>query len=118
MPRSSHIVALLAAIMLVIAGAPTRAAATSCDPCPPDCPMIKQMAAAAGDHHRVPDTGRKADNPCKQGLACQVAATIAAPLQGSATVSLTSAAADHRIGDPLAAASWPPDRTLRPPIRL
>jgi hypothetical protein len=116
--RASTLVALLAAIMLVIAGAPSRALANPCDPCPPDCPMMKQMAASAGEQHKAPDTSGKAHNPCKQGLACQVSATMTAPAQSVATVRLTSAAVDHQLGDPLAAPSRPPDRSLRPPIQL
>jgi hypothetical protein len=114
----SVFVAFLAAIMLVIAGAPSRAATTPCDPCPPDCAMMKQMAASSGEHDKAPAKGDKGDNPCKHGLACQVSATMTAPAQCAATVTLASAAVDHHLGDPLAAPSRPPDRSLRPPIQL
>jgi len=114
----SAFAAFLAAIMLVIAGAPARAAATPCNPCPPDCAMMKQMAASGGEHHKAPAKGDKGDNPCKQGLECQVAATMTAPSQHAATVALASADVDHQLGDPLAAPSRPPDRSLRPPIQL
>ena len=80
--------------------------------------MMKQMAAMGGDHDRAPAKGDQGDNPCKQGLACQVSATMTAPAQHVATATLASAAVDPRLGDPLAAPSRPPDRSLRPPIQL
>ena len=80
--------------------------------------MMKQMAAPAADHHKTPDKGGKADNPCQQGLACQVSLSMTAPVQGAASLTLTSAAVDHQLGNPLATASRPPDRSLRPPIQL
>jgi hypothetical protein len=104
--------------MLVIAGAPARAAGTPCDPCPPDCAMMKEMTTSAGHHHQVPDRSGKAGNPCKQGLACQASATMTAPAQSGTTATLTSATVNHQFGDPLAAPSRPPDRSLRPPIQL
>lgn len=80
--------------------------------------MMKQMAASATDHGKAPAKGDKGDNRCKQGLACQASATMTAPAQHAATASLASAAVDHHLGDPLAAPSRPPDRSLRPPIQL
>jgi len=118
MPRLSRFLALLAAIMLVIGGVPSRAAASPCDPCPPDCAMMKQMPTSSGQHNNAPDTGGNADNPCKQGLACQVSAATAAPSEMVASVTLSAGVVDHRPGEPLAAASHPPDRSLRPPIQL
>lgn len=118
LPRLPTFVAFLAAIMLVIAGAPSRAAADPCNPCPPDCPMMKQMAAAADSHGKAPDKGGNPDNPCKQSAVCQ--ASVTAPT-ASATVTfamLTSALVDHGAGEELATPSRPPDRSLRPPIQL
>ena len=103
--------------MLVIAGAPVRAAATPCNPCPPDCPMMQQTAAA-NHHDQAPAKGGGADNPCKQGLLCQAIAATPAPSQ-SVEVRVLASAAD--LGGPareLPAASHPPDRSLRPPIQL
>jgi hypothetical protein len=118
MARPSFVIALLAAIMLVIAGAPTRAAASPCEPCPPDCPMMQQMATgAAGAHDKAPGD-KAADDPCKQGVACQLSATMTAPVQSVASATLASATVDHRLGDPLAVPSHPRDRSLRPPIQL
>lgn len=81
--------------------------------------MMQQMAEQAPHQDQAPGKGGQADNPCKQDLACHVAAvTIAAPTQGMGNVTLTTATVDHRLGDPLAAPSRPPDRSLRPPIHL
>ena len=119
MPKLSHILALLAAIMLVIGGAPAVAAAQPCDPCPPDCPMMQQMAASADNHTQAPAKGGQPDNPCKQGLACQTFATaVAAPSGSFVTFALSGDAIEHRLADALAAPSRPPDRNLRPPILL
>ena len=118
MLRASTLVAFLAAIMLVIAGVPSRAAATPCNPCPPDCAMMQQMATSAAGHDTAPANGGKADNPCKQGLACQVSTTVTAPAQTIASVTLTAAAIEHQLGATLAAPSRTPDRSLRPPIQL
>ena len=118
MARLGRILALVAAFMLVIAGAPAVAASQPCDPCPPDCPMMQQLANAAKDHSKAPDQGGKADNPCKPDVACQVSVTMAAPAPAVVAVTLTSATVDHRPGDPLAAPSRPADRSLRPPIQL
>lgn len=119
MARLGRILALVAAIMLVIGGAPAVAAAQPCDPCPPDCPMMQQFADSVADHGAAPDKGGKADNPCQQqGLACQASATMAAPVQTAVRIILASEAIDHRLAKPLAATSRPPDRSLRPPIQL
>lgn len=101
--------------MLVIAGAPSRAVAAPCDPCPPDCAMMRQ---AATDHGKASDKGGQADSPCKPSLACQVSATMTAPTTGVVAVTLAAGAVDHRLGEPLATPSHPPDRSLRPPIQL
>jgi hypothetical protein len=105
--------------MLVIGGAPARAAVTPCNPCPADCPMMAQMAKGSADHHaQSPGKSGKADDPCKAGLACQAA--FAAPVlpQVSADTILTAEAADHLLASWLGGPSRPPDPGLRPPIQL
>jgi hypothetical protein len=116
LPRIQVIAALFAAIMLVIAGAPVRAAAAPCNPCPPDCPMMQQAAAA--DHHDQAPAKGGADNPCKQGLPCQAVAAAPAPSQSAEIRILADAADVGRPARDLPAASHPPDRSLRPPIQL
>jgi len=118
MARLARLLALLAAIMLVIGGAPAVAASQPCDPCPPDCPMMQQMAEQMAHHGKAPDQGGKANSPCKPDVACQVSASMTAPLQTTVAITLTTAALDLRPSDPLAAPSHPPDRSLRPPIQL
>ena len=119
MLKLSRFLALLAAFMLVIGGAPAVASADPCDPCPPDCPMMKQQAASAAAHDKVPDANGKADDPCRPSLACQAPVTIATPQTNAvAEVTLTSTLVDFRFGEPLAPPSRPPDRSLRPPIQL
>lgn len=105
--------------MLVIGGAPAVAAAQPCIPCPPDCAVMKDMAAAAADHQgQAPDKGGPAADPCKQDLACQAAFATPVLAQPASTVVLTADVAEHPQFDPLAAPSRPPDRSLRPPIQL
>lgn len=118
MRRLSRIFALLAAIMLVIGGAPTVASASTCDPCPPDCPMMKQLAAEQAADHGAPAKGGKADNPCQQMVACQTVTASVAPSELVSFVALSAASVTHEAFDPLAAPSRPPDRSLRPPIRI
>jgi hypothetical protein len=119
MPRLPFLAALLAAIMLVIGGGPARAASEGCDPCPPDCPMMAQMATATADHHGAPAKGDKADDPCKPGPLCQTtAAAIAAPALSGAPVYLATVGDALRPLRQLPATSRPPDRSLRPPIQL
>jgi hypothetical protein len=116
MLRLSRILALLATIMLVIGGSPAVAASQPCNPCPPDCAMMKQMAA---DHHgKTPDKGGQPDNPCKPGLACQASVSVTAPSVAASFAILTTTRVDHGGRDQLAASSRPPDRSLRPPIQL
>jgi hypothetical protein len=119
MQRLSRLLALLAAIMLMIGGSPAVAASQPCNPCPPDCAMMKQMAAASADHHGQAPKGSPSENPCKQSLACQVsAAAVAAPPTALVAFVLTTQKVDHRLAAALAAPSHPPDRSLRPPILL
>jgi hypothetical protein len=119
--RASNLLAILAAIMLVIGGAPAWAAASPCNPCPPDCPMMAPMKVAktSADHHApAPGKSGKADDPCKSGLACQAA--FATPLlpEAAAETLLTAQAADHRLTSSVGGPSRPPDPGLRPPIQL
>jgi hypothetical protein len=105
--------------MLMIGGGSARAETGPCNPCPPDCPMMMQMARAAAHHHgQPPGNAGGAENPCKQALACQ--ASFAAPVlsDGLVMVAVATGAADHVGFNPLAAYSRPPDRTLRPPKQL
>lgn len=118
MPRPTFLVALLAVIMLVIAGVPARAAAEPCNPCPPDCPMMQQLAAEqAADHGSTPAKG-KADNPCQQVVACQTITATIAPSDLVNFVALSAVSVAHPAFDPLDAPSWPPNRSLRPPIHI
>lgn len=83
--------------------------------------MMAQMQKAGGvmDHHATaPAKGGKADNPCKPGLTCQMSTGAPVLSEAPAVVVLTADAADlsatYRDGGP----SRPPDRSLRPPIKL
>ncbi len=118
MRRLSQFLALLATIMLVIGGAPSVASAQACDPCPPDCPMMKQLAAEQAAHQKAPDKGGKADNPCQQMVACQTVTASVAPSDLVTFVALSAASVTHEAFDPLDAHSRPPDRSLRPPIHV
>ena len=119
MLRANTLLALIAAIMLVIAGAPTRASANACDPCPPDCPMMQQMSTTMDHQSQAPDKGGKTENPCKSALVCQAStAAVAAPSETPTSIVLTAETVDHGLANALAAPSRPPDRTLRPPIQL
>jgi hypothetical protein len=120
MLRLSRLLALLAAIMLVIGGSPAVAASQPCNPCPPDCAMMKAMAATAADAHgQSPDRGSPAENPCKHGAICQAAAAaVAEPSVTLVAMVLTARGVDHRRTAALAVPSRPPDPGLRPPIQL
>jgi hypothetical protein len=118
--KASTLFALLAALMLVIAGTPASASASACNPCPPDCPMMAQMemGMSSADQGHQPDQGGKGDNPCKQGLACASAA-VAAPLAQdiAAYAPLAEIVALYASGD-VGGPTHPPDPGLRPPIQL
>ena len=110
---------LLAAIILMVGGAPASAAADSCNPCPPDCPMMAQMAKAAADHHaQTPGKAGKADNPCKASAVCQSAFAVPLIPQTAVETVLLAEIARHDLVATPAAPSRSPDRTLRPPIQL
>jgi hypothetical protein len=110
---------LLAAIILMVGGAPASASSNPCNPCPPDCPMMAQMAGAMADHQdQAPGKSGKAENPCKSTAACQSAFAVPLlPQTAAETVRLAETAAHDLVGA-LAAPSRPPDPTLRPPIQL
>jgi hypothetical protein len=119
MLRVRAFLGLLAAIILMIGGAPANASASPCNPCPPDCPMMARMASATADHQdSLPGKSGKADNPCKSAAVCQSA--FAVPLLRHATVEtvLLAEATEHDLVRALTAPSRPPDPTLRPPIQL
>jgi hypothetical protein len=118
MLRARHVLALIATIMLVIGGAPARATQSPCNPCPPDCPMMSQMHMGADAHGQQAPAKGRADNPCKQGLACQVSTSPLILSQASSGFVLTVIEADLRPLHPKGRPSRPPDPTLRPPRQL
>jgi hypothetical protein len=119
MQRVRAFLGLLAAIILVIGGAPASASASPCNPCPPDCPMMAQMAKAANDHHaQTPGKTGKAENPCKSSAACQSAFAVPLLPQTAVETVLLAETTEHDLVGALAAPSRPPDPTLRPPIQL
>jgi hypothetical protein len=115
--RLSALLAIFAAIMLVIGGAPTFALAAPCDPCPPDCAMMMEAAAKAAAHHGQDSQQQgQPDTPCKATLVC---ATAVAPpiLPEQIAFGAPVAQVVHlQILSDRSAPSRPPDRELRPPI--
>ena len=111
---------LLAAIILMVGGAPTNASANPCNPCPPDCAMMAQIrqAAVMADHHQVAGKRDRSESPCKSAAVCP--STFALPLlpQAATETVILAEAAEHDLVAALAAPSRPPDPTLRPPIQL
>jgi hypothetical protein len=119
MQRVRVLLGLLAAIILMVGGAPASAFANPCNPCPPDCPMMAQMAQTAADHHdQTPGDSRKADGPCKSAAVCQSAFAVPLLPQTTAETVLLAETTAHDLVGALAAPSRPPDPTLRPPIQL
>ena len=119
MQRVRALVGLLAAILMMIGGAPALASANPCNPCPPDCPMMAQMAKAVADHHdQAPETNGKAEDPCKASAACQGAFVAPLPPQTAIETAVLAETTEHDLTGALAAPSRPPDPTLRPPIQL
>jgi hypothetical protein len=113
----SALVAMFAAIMLVIGGAPTFAMAAPCNPCPPDCAMMKEAAAkAAAQHGKDGQQQGQPDNPCKATLVC--ATSVAAPIltEQIAFPARVGQGLQLQILSDRSASSRPPDRELRPPI--
>lgn len=109
--------------MLVIAGSPAVAAGAGCDPCPPNCEMMLQDAAASGasgDSHPSPAHSEDgSQTPCKQVVMCQAAAAAPAPELGAVVFArLSHDAARRPWRNAVATPSRPPDQVLRPPIRL
>ncbi|WP_394760740.1 hypothetical protein [Phenylobacterium sp.] len=119
MQRVRVLFGLLAAIILVIGGAPANASSNPCNPCPPDCPMMAQIAHAIADHH---DQGKgksgEAESPCKSTAVCQSAFAVPLLPQTVVETVLLAETSAHDLVGALAAASWPPDPSLRPPIHL
>ena len=115
--RLSALVAMFAAVMLVIGGVPTFALAAPCNPCPPDCEMMKEAAAKAATQQGK-DTQHQGqpDSPCKATLVCTSA--VAAPIlaeQVAFPVRVAQGVQLQILSD-RSAPSRPPDRELRPPI--
>jgi hypothetical protein len=113
--RYANLLALLAAIMLVFAGAPSRAETSGCDPCPPDCPMMK-ASTDAQPHQKAP----KADeSPCTKAVAaCATAIALPVASQREAITWLSASEIRQDLLNEARAPSRPPDRALRPPIQL
>ena len=109
---------MLAAVMLVVAGAPSIAAAMACDPCPSDCAMMKAAMVQADHHGKAPQQQERPKSPCKASIACPTA--VVAPLltETVAPVWFAPQATEQLALIQAAAPSRPPDRTLRPPIQL
>jgi hypothetical protein len=119
MQRFRVLLGLIAAIILMVGGAPASASSNPCSPCPPDCPMMAQMAKAAADHHdQAPGKSGKAESPCKSTAACQSAFAVPLLPQTAVQTVLPAEATEHDLVGALAAPSRPPDPTLRPPIQL
>jgi hypothetical protein len=121
MRGANLLLAFLAAIMLVLAGIPARASASACDPCPPDCPIMAKMASGVSMAARAahPDKPRKSKSDCQQMAVCQAAQTMAALSFEQVrfvrlSVTPVILAQDAEVRRP----SRPPDKHLRPPIRL
>ena len=119
MQRLRALLGLLAAIILMVGGAPASASSNPCNPCPPDCPMMAQMAKAAADHHdQAPGKSGKAETPCKSTAVCQSAFAVPLLPQMAVEAVLLAEATEHDLAGALVAPSRPPDPTLRPPIQL
>ncbi len=118
--RASNLLGLLAAIMLVIGGGtPALALEDACNPCPPDCPMMAQMAKAAVDHHdQTPGKSGQAESSCKSTVACQSAFAVPLLPQTAAEAVMLGETTAHDLVGALTASSRPPDTTLRPPIQI
>jgi hypothetical protein len=119
MQRVRVLLGLLAAIFLMIGGAPASASENACNPCPPDCPMMAQMGnAAAGHHDLAPGKSGKAESPCKSMAVCQSGFAVPLFPQMAVETVLLAETTEHDPVGALAAPSQPPDPTLRPPIQL
>jgi hypothetical protein len=119
MQRLRAFLGFVAAIILMIGGAPASASTNPCNPCPPDCAMMAQMAqAAAGHHDQAPGKPGKAETPCKSTAVCQSAFAVPLLPQTPVETVLLAEATRHDLTGALAAPSRPPDPTMRPPIQL
>lgn len=106
--------------MLVIAGAPSRAAAAPCRDCPPDCMTAMQADGPMhADMGKVGQPSKKAPaSPCKPGMPCQAAsAAVILPEVGAFTRLAAEPATLARL-EQAPVLSRPPDPGLRPPIQL
>lgn len=101
--------------MLVIGGAPAVAAASACDPCPPDCAMMKAQMAKADHPGKAKQEQNQPDSPCKGVLACAGVMAAALPSAPVVTVAFAPQAANLAVASDLPTPSRPPDRALRPP---
>lgn len=114
--RWSTLFALVAAMLLAIAGGPSVAQEAACDPCPPDCPMmLPDSAALASDHGSGAPADQKGKAPCQQTVLCQAAPVVAPAPIGVAFAPRAPTRAIARWTNSPEAPSRPPDRTLRPP---
>lgn len=106
--------------MLVIAGAPSRAAAAPCRDCPPDCAMAIQAGAAMhADMGMAGQPAKKApESPCKPGMPCQTAAAAVVLSDVGAFSPLVAEPAILARLEQAPVPSRPPDPGLRPPIQL
>ncbi|WP_372783358.1 hypothetical protein [Phenylobacterium sp.] len=121
MQRVRVLLGLLAAIILMVGGAPASATSNPCNPCPPDCPMMAQMAQAGAmaDHQdQAPGKSGRAETPCKSTAVCQTAFAVPLLPQTAVETVLLAETTAHDLVGALAAPSRPPDPTLRPPIQL
>jgi len=119
MQRVRILLGLIAAIILMIGGAPANASSNPCNPCPPDCPMMAQMAKTVAEHHdQAPGKSGKSESPCKSTAVCQTAFAVPLLPQTAAETVMPAEASAHDLVGALAAPSRPPDPTLRPPIQL
>jgi hypothetical protein len=81
--------------------------------------MMQQMASATEHHAQAPAKGGKPDNPCKQDVLCQAAATAAPAISQETGVRFLASATEVLTPTrQLPATSRPPDPGLRPPIQL
>ena len=117
MHRLRAFLGLLAAIFLVIGGVPASASTNLCNPCPPDCPMMAQMADAAANP-QMPGKSGNAGSPCKSVVVCQSAFAVVLFAHTTVETVLLTETAEHDFIRVLVAPSRPPDPTLRPPKQL
>jgi hypothetical protein len=116
--RVTQFLAMVAAIMLMIGGVPSVAAANACNPCPPDCEMMKADMAKADHHGKAPVSQDQTQKSCQASLACASPAIAPLPVQVEVAALAWASSAERPPLTQLAAPSRPPDRDLRPPIQI